>query len=209
MLYLESPTIAIPAGTSDPWVAFDHWVATETDSVGNWDGGNVKISVGGGASWTLVPTGAFTFNPYNANLSSVGAGNTNPLAGESAFTGSDGGAVTGSWVQSQIDLTGLAAAGDSIRLLLEMGLDGCNGLVGWYVDDFCVYSCPCLPELVFENDTLTGKQFHMAAKTITAGPNLVVDGESVELVAGESFVFKSGVEIGGSFSAHAPNPCPQ
>jgi hypothetical protein len=131
------------------------------------------------------------------------------MAGESAFTGSDGGAVTGSWVQSQVDLTGLAGAGDNIELRLEMGLDGCNGLVGWYVDDLRIYSCPCVPHLVFADDTLTGKQFHMADQTITAGPNLVIDGESVELAAGELIVFKNGVEIGGSFSAGAPNPCPQ
>ena len=26
-----------------------------------------------------------------------------------------------------------------------MGLDGCNGVVGWYVDDVTVYSCACVP----------------------------------------------------------------
>jgi Zn-dependent metalloprotease len=206
VLFLESPAIAIPGGADSPWIAFHHWVATETDSSGNWDGGNLKISVNGG-DWTLVPSGAFTFNAYNANLSI--AGNTNPLAGESAFTGSDGGAVTGTWGESQLALTGIAAAGDTIRLRLEMGLDGCNGLVGWYVDDLRVYSCPCVDDLVFENETLSGKQFHMADQTITAGPNLVIDGESIELAAGQTIIFANGVEIGGSFSAGAPKPCPQ
>ena len=49
--------------------------------------------------------------------------------------GSDGGAVSGSWGQSQIDLSTLADPGDSIRLRFDFGVDGCNGLDGWYVDN--------------------------------------------------------------------------
>jgi hypothetical protein len=210
VLYLQSPVIAIPAATGDPWVAFDHWVATETTNIGNWDGGNVKTRVNGGG-WTLVPPGAFTFNPYPAQLapSDLWPFSTNPMGGEWAFTGADGGELTGTWGQSQLSLAGIAGAGDSIELRLEMGLDGCNGLVGWYVDDLRVYSCPCVDDLVFENETLSGKQFHMADQTITAGPNLVIDGESIELAAGQTIIFANGVEIGGSFSAGAPKPCPQ
>lgn len=53
-LFLDSPAIALPA-VAVPHVAFDHWVATE----GGWDGGNLKISVNGGA-YSLVPGGAYT-----------------------------------------------------------------------------------------------------------------------------------------------------
>ncbi len=140
VLRLDSPVIAIPAGAS-PQLAFDHWVATELD----WDGGNVKLSVNGGA-FNLVSGVRFDFNAYSGTLTSAGQGNDNPLAGQTAFTGTDGGSVGGSWGQSQVDLSGLASGGDSVRLRFEMGLDGCNGIIGWYVDDTRVYSCgvdPC------------------------------------------------------------------
>ena len=138
--YIESPVINIPAGAA-PQLAFDHWVATED----SWDGGNVKMSVNGGA-FNLVSSVRFDFNAYNGTLTSAGQGNDNPLAGQSAFTGTDGGSVGGSWGQSQVDLSGLASGGDSIRLRFEMGMDGCNGILGWYVDDVRVYECapdPC------------------------------------------------------------------
>jgi len=72
----------------------------------------------------------------------VGAagGNTNPMAGEPAFTGTDGGSVNGSWGQSRIDLGAYAGAGDTLRLRFELGVDGCNGLHGWYVDNVLVCS---------------------------------------------------------------------
>ena len=130
---LDSPVIALPVGEV-PNMAFDHWVATEA----GWDGGNLKISVNGGA-WTVVPASAYSFNAYNSAIN--GGGNDNPLADEPAFTGTDGGTVGGSWGQSQIQLFGLALPGDTVQLRFDMGTDGCNGLVGWYVDSVEVYSC--------------------------------------------------------------------
>jgi hypothetical protein len=86
-----------------------------------------------GAPFQLVGGGSFLFNPYNDVLTDDG--NPNPLAGEEAWTGADGGVVTGSWGQSQIDLSSFADAGDAIRLRFDLGVDGCNGLTGWYVDN--------------------------------------------------------------------------
>lgn len=59
-------------------------------------------------------------NAYNDILvSNIGVSpNTNPMAREKAFTGSDGGEVSGSWKQSQIDLTGLASAEGYNRIAL-------------------------------------------------------------------------------------------
>ena len=143
ILYLQSPVINVPAGAS-PQLAFDHWVATEA----SWDGGNVKASVNGG-SFNVVASGAFDFNSYNDTLVTFSpqfGSSDNPMAGESAFTGTDGGSVGGSWGQSQVDLSGIAGPGDNVQLRFEMGLDGCNGIIGWYVDNARVYSCgvdPC------------------------------------------------------------------
>jgi len=51
-----------------------------------------------------------------------------------AFTGTDGGVANGSWGQSQVDLSNFAGPGDAIVLRYEFGVDGCSGIVGWYVD---------------------------------------------------------------------------
>lgn len=133
---LESPEVTIPAGVTGARLTFDHWVATEA----GWDGGNVKISVNGGA-WQLVKAADFIYNPYNTTLITAGGGNTNPLAGQPAFTGGDAGSVSGSWGRSIVNLAPYATANDKIKLRFEFGNDGCGGAFGWYLDDVMVYRC--------------------------------------------------------------------
>lgn len=138
MMSLESPAIHIPASnTLSPRLTFEHYAATEA----GWDGGNLKISINGGP-YVTVPASAYIFNAYNSTLQTAGAGNTNPLAGQPAFTGTDGGSLTGSWGQSQINLALFGVMpGDTIRLRYDMGMDGCTGNDGWYVDDVKVRAC--------------------------------------------------------------------
>jgi hypothetical protein len=136
---LESPSIHIPnSNTFGPhFITFEHYVATEA----GWDGGNLKISINGGP-YEVVPASAYNFNAYNTTLQTAGAGNTNPLAGQPAFSGTDGGSLFGSWGQSQINLTSLGVSpGDDIRLRYDFGMDGCTGNDGWYVDDVMVSAC--------------------------------------------------------------------
>lgn len=133
VLRAMSPSFPL-SGAAPFLLTFDHWVATEA----GLDGGILEVSVNGGV-WTQVPVGAFTYNTYNLGLQA--AGNTNPLAGLPAFTGTDGGSVGGTWGRSHVNLTGIATSGDSIRLRLSLGSDGCTGRVGWYVDDVTVYRC--------------------------------------------------------------------
>jgi len=64
--------------------------------------------------------------------------NTNPLAGEPAYTGQDQGELVGSWGRSQIDLRALAEPGDTIRVRFDFGVDGCTGVEGWYIANFGV-----------------------------------------------------------------------
>jgi hypothetical protein len=130
VMNLESPPIVLGEAAT---LAFDHWVATEI----LYDGGNLRISTNGGP-YQLVSGSDFLFNSYNETLETAANENTNPLAGEDAFTGTDGGVVSGSWGQSQVDLAAYADAGDTIRLRFDFGVDGCNGLVGWYVDNVLV-----------------------------------------------------------------------
>lgn len=143
VMHADSPVFTIPAGVTAPILAFDHWVATEQ----SYDGGNVKYSVNGGA-WTLVPRTTFTFNQYNRQLASAAAGNTNPLAGQYAFSGSDGGEPSGSWGQSRVNLSTLVTPGQTMQLRLDLGADGCNGVEGWYVDNVVVYYCSATPTAV-------------------------------------------------------------
>lgn len=139
ILRLESPIITIPnqlTGTFE--MTFMHYVSTEE----SWDGANIKYSLDGG-SWTLIPGSAFTANAYNGTINS--GGNDNPMAGEQAFTGSDGGSTSGSWGRSYIDLSVLGVTTNStIQFRWEMGTDGCNGREGWYLDDISVYNCEML-----------------------------------------------------------------
>lgn len=137
VMHLDSPEIVIPANATHARVSFLHYVASEQD----FDGGNVKISVNGG-DWEVIDGRFYTFNPYNGNLATAAQGNTNPLAGEEAFTGSDEGVLTGSWGQSQVDVNRYAKPGDTIQLRFDFGSDGCSGgLYGWFVDDVEAYYC--------------------------------------------------------------------
>jgi Zn-dependent metalloprotease len=137
VISVTSPQLVVPSNATNARLTFVHWVATE----GGWDGGNIRISINGGP-WTLVPASAFIFNAYNANLQTVAAGNTNPIAGQPAWTGTDAGSVDGSWGRSIVNLFAAGAkAKDKVRIRFDLGNDGCTGVYGWYVDDFEFYRC--------------------------------------------------------------------
>jgi len=141
VLTLESPAISIPGNIEVPRISFEHWFETEFD----YDGGNIKISVNGGA-YDIIPDFAFEFGAYNDTLAPAFdefgvEDNTNPLAGQEAFTGTVDGGQSGSWTGVHINLLGIAAAGDTIKLRFDFGIDSCLGAIGWYVDDLEVYGC--------------------------------------------------------------------
>lgn len=137
VMMMASPSIKLPAAAiQSPRLTFMQYVATET----NVDGGNLKLSVNGG-DFTLVPGSAITFNTYTGQLALAPA-NTNPMAGQPAFSGTDGGQVFGSWAESQVDLTKVGVKpGDTIRVRFDFGMDGCGAIDGWYVDDVKVSAC--------------------------------------------------------------------
>jgi hypothetical protein len=137
MMSMESPSIVLPGGTMR--LSFTHYIASEQ----GFDGGNVWISVGGRA-YTQIPTAAFLFNPYNQALVTAAGGNTNPMAGQPAFTGTDANELVSSWGTSIVDLAATGArirAGDTVRFRFDFGMDGCAGIDGWYVDDVTVSVC--------------------------------------------------------------------
>jgi len=138
--WIDSPAITIPAGVTDPKLAFDHYVQTELE----FDGGNVKISVNGGA-FTAIPDNQFAFNPPNFTAPSG-----TPLAGERIWNGTNEGELNGSWGTTIVNLANLAKPGDVIVLRFDFAQDGCNGNLGWFVDTVRLFNCP-----VFEAPVLS------------------------------------------------------
>lgn len=129
---LITPEFIAPASVTFPRLSFAHYMASEP----TYDGGNVSIRVNGG-SWQLIPFSAFEYNPYSAYLRPAVLGNTNPRAGQAAWTSAGGG-----WGTSVMDLGAFVSGGETIQIRFDFSKDGCNGIDGWYVDDVVVYDCP-------------------------------------------------------------------
>ncbi|RYB93523.1 hypothetical protein EUA93_03605 [Nocardioides oleivorans] len=175
---LISPAVTYPTGTA-PRLTFDHYVATEID----YDGANVKVSVNGGP-FAVVPTEAYVFNAPGARLATADEDNTNPMGGEVAFTGTDGGEPTGSWGTSIVNLAAIPGAvpGASLKFRFDMGRDGCNGVEGWYVDNVKVQVCeknappttPPTPPTAGKDDTRT---------KVTLKPAKVERGDTFKVIA--------------------------
>ncbi len=124
---LDSPIINLPTILHFPTLKFDHVFMTEP----LFDGGNISISVNGGA-FQLIPATDFYYNTYNNTLFIGG----NPLNQQQAFT--DAGTH---WGTSLVYLGNFVSGGDSIQIRFEFGKDGCGGALGWFVDNVRVYDC--------------------------------------------------------------------
>ena len=138
IIRLESPTITLPDTTDGLFeLAFTHNIASEAE----YDGGNVKFSIDGGSTWALVPSSAFTVNPYNMSITTAND-NLNPMLEEDVFSGTDENSEDSVWGQSVINLSSLGVVENStIKFRWEFGSDGCNGNDGWYIDEIVVYNC--------------------------------------------------------------------
>ncbi|NKF24485.1 M4 family metallopeptidase [Solimonas marina] len=145
--WMDSPAVTVAEDAL--FLEFSHFMQAEA----GYDGGNLKYSING-ADFAVVPDAAFTYNGHSGSFSNapllegvpdptgLTGNNTNPLASQSAWTGSDQGEATGSWGDTIVDLGALGAvAGDSVVFRWEWGNDGCGGNLGWFVDDVQVYSC--------------------------------------------------------------------
>ncbi len=133
---ITSELIDLPTTLRAPTLSFQQSIATE----GGVDGGNVKISVNGRA-FQAVPSEAYLFNAPSELLPAA-AGNTNPMAGEEAFTGTDeNDNHLSKWGTSIVDLSAIAEPGDAIRIRLDVGRDGCGGNTGWAVDNLRISFC--------------------------------------------------------------------
>jgi hypothetical protein len=194
-LNLDSPAIMIPAGTNVPRVSIDHWFDIEF----RWDGGNFKISVNNGP-FNMIPASAIEVGSYNGTLfeplTDGGAEfNLNPLAGQDAYTGTIDGQPDGSWVQTHINLQGIATAGDTIKLRIDFGVDECGGNIGWYVDDVEVYRCaaelpPADTSLTLMKNVINdnGGSASASAWTLSAAGPTPFSGTGPQVTSGGNFV---------------------
>ena len=84
VMRLQSPSIQLPIG-NDPQPAVDVR-ALRRDRAG-WDGGNVKISINGGAVHGRARLGVHRSTRTTGTLNTAAQGNTNPLAGPARLHG--------------------------------------------------------------------------------------------------------------------------
>lgn len=158
IIRLESPVITMPAASDGIFeLAFNHNIASEA----HYDGGNIKYSLDG-ITWTIVPSSAFTVNPYNDVLTTDND-NNNPMVTEEAFSGIDENSEDSAWGQSVINLSDLGVVANStIQLRWEFGSDGCNGKDGWYIDDIMIYKC---------SQVLSNDDFNLSTNNVHISPN--------------------------------------
>ena len=139
---LITPPIPMASSLTFPRLSFAHYMASEP----TYDGGNVSIRVNDG-TWQLIPFDAFEYNSYSAYLRPTVLGNSNPRAGQPAWT-----SAGGDWGTTIIDLGDFVSGGETIQLRFDFSKDGCNGIDGWYIDDVSVYDCPdCDDSLLPDN----------------------------------------------------------
>jgi subtilisin family serine protease len=118
---LDLPAVKVPSSHTYAFLSFWQWYAMET----NWDGGNVKISTDGGATWTILTPDI----AYNGTANSANAG----IPGEPCWTGT----TTGNfWQKVTFNLT--AYKGQTVNIRMHFGSDGSVNYAGWYVDDVLV-----------------------------------------------------------------------
>jgi len=133
---LMSPVIVMPVEESEFVLTFDHYYAIQKE----FDGGFLSVSRNGGG-FVLVQNQHFIYNGYDGRLQNS-LNNDNPLAGRRAFNGADQNGTSGTWGRSVVDLSAFGVEpGDEIRLRWTMTHDGCDGWLGWFVDDVVVGFC--------------------------------------------------------------------
>ena len=75
-------------------LTFDHRYSFEFDGSTRWDGGQVQMSINGGA-WQAVPANAFSANGYVGTITGTGV-----LNGQPGFNDNSAGFTSGQFIRS-------------------------------------------------------------------------------------------------------------
>ena len=165
---------------------FNHSYGFENTGTTYWDGGQVKYSTDGGATWMeaggLISAGA----TYGGTVST---GFGNPIGGEAAFVRDSFG-----YTASQLDLSSLA--GGNFWYRFEVHTDVVIDEYGWFVDDIRIYTCSaCIASRVLDATYNGLAPFYGASASIQAGSGFQVG-------AMESVTFEAPVvQLNNGFEA--------
>ncbi|MEJ2720581.1 MAG: immune inhibitor A [bacterium] len=118
---LDLPAVQVPGGDDYAQLSFWQWYYIEN----YYDGGNVKISTDGGATWTILTPDI----GYPEDAASTGNAG---IPGEPCFSGYN----NDFWHKATFDLT--PYKGQMVTIRLHFGSDSSVQRVGWYVDDFLI-----------------------------------------------------------------------
>jgi hypothetical protein len=112
-------SVQFTANINNPVLKFFHWYSFEGTST-RFDGGNVKISIGGGP-WTLInPVGGYVGVAYTTNVA---------ITGESCYAGTNA-----QWSEATFNLP--VNSGQTFNIRWHFGTDlSVATYPGWYVDD--------------------------------------------------------------------------
>ncbi len=138
----QRAAISFTVPSKNPFLHFKHAFDFES----GWDGGVLEYSLDGGSTWTDATSLITAGKRYNDVLPSAVFGN--PLAGRAAFSGSSHG-----YVSTRVNLGSMK--GKTVQFRWRVGTDnGIAGLLGWFLDDVGVYSCPTTEGGSSSNDSI-------------------------------------------------------
>ncbi len=121
--YLTTPTFTLPTSGTPYQMRFWMWMNSESGD----DGGNLEISVNGGA-FTVVPSAALSV-PYNDTAISS-------LTGGAGWDGT----TYAAWTRVRMSLA--SYAGGTVQFRFHFTSDSSVNFPGWYIDDFTLEQDP-------------------------------------------------------------------
>ena len=195
---LVSP--ALQVGAAGFSFSFHHRYNFES----GWDGGILEISTDG-VLWTQIPAASITVGPYNSTLNTAAGGNTDVLAGLSAYSGTNVGWPA--YVPATVDL-GTTYANQTIHIRFRAGADGATGSQGWEISDMAFTGLTNTPfgNYVVHNEACA------STVTLVSLPNPSVINKQVTFTATVgggvtpatgTMTFKEGAAVLGSSAAVA------
>ena len=128
LTWLQSPPISV-TGTGNFSFTFRHRFSFETDASGDYDGGQIQISVDNGATWSDI--GGSASPGYNGTFATYD-GNDNPLQGQNGYVKQN--AAWPSLETVTVNL-GAAHAGQTVRVRFVIATDTGTSGPGWEIDD--------------------------------------------------------------------------